>query len=154
RALRDNLTHLRVVSGASTITMQLARLVYPVGRGWIDKAVQTLWALRLEAHLSKNQILEQYLNRVPLGQGTVGVNAAMQLYSGGPPTEVSLGQAALLAALARAPSSQNPMVDPHRAMQRRAEGLHALLREGYLTRIEEQRATQEPLLGDGRGRPF
>ncbi len=154
RAVRDNLVRMRVVSGASTITMQLARLVHPVGRGWLDKAVQTMWAFRLEAHLSKNQILEQYLNRVPLGQGTVGVTAATRLYFGGSPGEASLGQAALLAALARAPSSQNPLVDPHRAVERRTEGLEALVREGYLTRAEEQRAKQEPLLGEGRGRPF
>ncbi len=154
RAMRDNVAHLRVVSGASTITMQLARLLHPVGRGWSDKLVQTLWALRLEAHLDKNQILEQYLNRVPLGQGSIGVNAAMALYFGGSPAEASLGQAALLASLARAPSSQNPMVDPRRALERRAAGLAALRREGYLDRGEEQRARQEPLLGAGRGRPF
>ena len=154
RAVRDNLTHLRVVSGASTITMQLARLIHPVGRGWGDKVVQTLWAFRLEAHLTKTEILEQYLNRVPLGQGTVGVAAAMQLYFGGSPTEASLGEAALLASLARAPSSQNPMVDPRRALARRAAGLAALRREGYLDRAEELRARQEPLLGAGRGRPF
>jgi penicillin-binding protein 1C len=154
RALRDNVTHLRVVSGASTITMQLARLVHPVGRGWGDKVGQALWAFRLEAHLSKNQILEQYLNRVPLGQGTIGVDAAMRLYFGGAPSEASLGQAALLASLAKAPSSQNPMVDPRRALERRASGLAALRREGYLDRAEELRARQEPLLGDGRGRPF
>jgi len=154
RAARDNLTHRRVVSGASTITMQLARLAHPVGRGWGDKLVQTLWALRLEAHLGKNEILEQYLNRVPLGQGAVGVNAAMQLYFGGSPDQVSLGQAALLAALARSPSSQNPLVDPRRALERRSAGLRALAREGYLTPAEEARAAQEPLLGAGRGRPF
>src|SRR5512143_1604832 len=154
RAARDNLTHFRVVSGASTITMQLARLIHPVGRGWSDKVVQTLWALRLEAHLTKNEILEQYLNRVPLGQGTVGVDAAMQLYFGGSPSEASLGQAALLASLAKAPSSQNPMVDPRRALARRTAGLAALRREGYLDRAEELRARQEPLLGSGRGRPF
>lgn len=154
RAVRDNLLRRRVVSGASTISMQLARLVHPVGRGWRDKVVQSLWALRLEAHLSKNEILEQYLNRVPLGQGTVGVNAAMRLYFGGSPREVSLGEAALLASLAKAPSSQNPMVDPRRALLRRAGGLAALRREGYLTAAEEERARQEPLLGSGRGKPF
>lgn len=154
RAVRDNLTHRRVVSGASTITMQLARLVHPVGRGWGDKLVQSMWALRLEAHLDKNEILEQYLNRVPLGQGTVGVNAAMQLYFGGSPDQASLGQAALLAALARSPSSQNPLVDPRRALERRRAGLHVLVREGYLTTAEEARAAEEPLLGAGRGRPF
>lgn len=75
RALRDNLLHRRIVSGASTITMQLARLLRPIGRGPLDKLLQSCWALRLEAHLSKPQILEQYLNRVPLGQGAVGVGA-------------------------------------------------------------------------------
>lgn len=154
RAVRDNLLRRRVVSGASTISMQLARLVHPMGRGWGDKVMQSLWALRLEAHLSKNQILEQYLNRVPLGQGTVGVNAAMRLYFGGTPREASLGEAALLASLAKAPSSQNPMVDPRRALLRRAGGLAALRREGYLTAAEEERARQEPLLGSGRGKPF
>jgi penicillin-binding protein 1C len=155
RAVRDNVVHRRVVSGASTITMQLARLLQrPMGRGWDDKLVQTMWALRLEAHLDKNQILEQYLNRVPLGQSTIGVASAMRLYFGSSPGEVSLGQAALLAGLARAPSSQNPLIDPSRALVRRRVGLRALVREGYLTRAEETRAAQEPLLGEGRGRPF
>jgi penicillin-binding protein 1C len=154
RAVRDNVLGGRVVSGASTITMQLARLLRPLGRGWDDKLVQSLWALRLEAHLQKNEILEQYLNRVPLGQGTVGVNAAMRLYFGGSPAEASLGQAALLAALARAPSSQNPLVDPRRALERRTLGLRALAREGYVSAEEKARAGQEPLLGAGRGQPF
>lgn len=154
RALRDNLLHRRVVSGASTITMQLARLVRPVGRGWGDKVVQALWALRLDAHLSKNQILEQYLNRVPLGQGAIGVAAAMQLYFGGDATRSSVGQAALLAALARAPSSRNPLVDPTGARQRRSVGLRALARDGYATADEIARADHEPLVGAGRGRPF
>lgn len=154
RALRDNLLHRRVVSGASTITMQLARLLRPAGRGWSDKVLQSLWALRLDAQLSKNQILEQYLNRVPLGQGTVGVNAAMRLYFGGSAEEASLGQAALLAALAPAPSSRNPLVDPIGAMQRRRVGLRALAREGYASDEEFARAGHEPLTGSGRGRPF
>jgi penicillin-binding protein 1C len=154
RALRDNLVRGRVVSGASTITMQLARLVRPVGHGPVDKLVQALWAVRLEAHLRKNEILEQYLNRVPLGQGTVGVDAAMRLYFGGSPAEVSLGQAALLAALARAPSSQNPLVDPRRALERRSLGLRALAREHYAGPEETTRAGREPLFGSGRGRPF
>ncbi len=154
RALRDNVLHARVVSGASTITMQLARLVHPMGRGWSDKVVQALWALRIDAHLGKNEILEQYLNRVPLGQGSVGIAAAMQLYFGGDATRASLGQAALLAALARAPSSRNPLVDPSGARLRRSVGLRALRREGYASAEEVARAEQEPLVGAGRGRPF
>ena len=71
RALRDNLRRGAVVSGASTITMQLARLLVPIGHGAGGKLRQTVWALRLEAHLGKDQILEQYLNRVPMGQGAI-----------------------------------------------------------------------------------
>ncbi len=154
RALRDNLTRGRVVSGASTITMQLARLLRPIGHGTGDKLVQALWALRLEAHLSKSEILEQYLNRVPLGQGAVGVAAAARLYFGTAPTQVSLGQAALLAGLARAPSSQNPLVDPARAAARRDAGLARLAADGYASVEEVARARREPLLGTAIGRPF
>ncbi len=154
RAFRDNLVHRRVVSGASTITMQLARLVRPIGRGPTDKLVQTLWALRLEAHLTKDQILEQYLNRVPLGQGTVGVAAAMRLYFGASAGRASLGQAAMLAGLARAPSSQNPLIAPSQAAERRRLGLAALAAEGYASAEEVGRAGREPLLGIDRGNPF
>src|SRR5213592_4630396 len=67
RAIAENMRAGRVRSGASTITMQLARLVRPGGsRTWRGKVIQAFWALRLEAHLSKQQILEQYLNSVPL----------------------------------------------------------------------------------------
>ena len=154
RAIRDNLVSRRIVSGASTITMQLARLLRPIGRGLGGKALQVLWALRLEAHLSKPQILEQYLNRVPLGQASVGVSGAMRLYFGATAEQASLGQAAMLAALARAPSSQNPLIAPTRAALRRALGLEALAAQGYASRDEVERARREPLLGVDRGRPF
>ena len=72
----------KTVSGASTITMQLARLLHPADRSWPGKMSQALWALRLEAQLSKQQIMEQYLNRVHLGEGTVGIGAASALYFG------------------------------------------------------------------------
>jgi penicillin-binding protein 1C len=154
RALRDNLLHWRVVSGASTITMQLARLLRPIGRGPFDKLIQSCWALRLEAHLTKSQILEQYLNRVPLGQGAVGVAAGMKLYFGASAEQVSLGQAALLAALARTPSRENPLVAPTRAAERRALALTALAEQGYASRDEIDRARQEPLLRADQQRPF
>lgn len=154
RALRDNLARGRVVSGASTITMQLARLVVPIGRGYPGKAKQVLWALRLESQLSKEQILEQYLNRVPLGQGAVGVAAAMRLYFGGSPEQASLGQAALLAGLARAPSSLNPFVAPARAAARRDAVLRVLVRGGHATAAEASRARAEPAFRADGGAPF
>ncbi|HEU4573219.1 MAG TPA: biosynthetic peptidoglycan transglycosylase, partial [Candidatus Limnocylindrales bacterium] len=76
RAVGQNVRARRVVSGASTITMQLARLLHPRDRGWTSKVAQALWAVRLDLQLSKRAILEQYLNRVQLGQATAGVAAA------------------------------------------------------------------------------
>jgi len=153
RAARSDLVARRIVAGGSTITMQLARLLHPASRSWAGKAAQMLWALRLERHLGKQAILEQYLNRVPLGQGAVGVEAAATLYFGAHATELSLGQAALLAGLARAPSSDNPLVAPRLAARRRDAALQRLLAEGYATRAAAARARAEPLLtrGDGPG---
>ena len=123
RAARDNLRAGRVVSGASTLTMQLARLVTGSDRDWVGKLHQSLWALRLERHLSKQQILEQYVNRVPLGQGTIGVPAAARVYFDADPNGLSLGQAALLAGIARAPSVDNPLVSVGRAPHGRARSM-------------------------------
>jgi penicillin-binding protein 1C len=146
RAIRANLTAGRVVSGASTITMQLARILRPLPRTWTGKARQALWAIRLERHLDKATILEQYLNRVPLGQSAVGVDAAASLYFGAGASGLSLGQAALLAGLARAPSSDNPLVSVGRADARRAAALARLAAQGYASSADVDRAAQEPVL--------
>ena len=84
RALRDDLRARGPVSGGSTITMQLVRLLRGTPRTLTGKLSQMLWALRLDAHLDKQTILEQYLNRVPLGQGALGVTAAAQLFRNPP----------------------------------------------------------------------
>ncbi|HEX7088574.1 MAG TPA: transglycosylase domain-containing protein, partial [Longimicrobiales bacterium] len=149
RAARDNLAARRIVAGGSTITMQLARMLRPIPRTWLGKARQALWALRIEAHLDKAAILEAYLNRVPLGQAAVGVEAASQLYFGASAARLGLGQAALLAALARAPSRDNPLVAPERARERRARVLQRMVALGYVRPEEAARAAAEPVLGPG-----
>ncbi len=154
RAARDNLRAARVVSGASTITMQTARLVRPFPRTWLGKARQALWALRLERHLSKQEILERYLNRVPLGQGTVGVSAAAALYFDASPGQLSLGQAALLAGLAHAPSDHNPLVSLGKARERRDLVLARLLELGHVTEQDARLAAREPVLARTRDAPF
>jgi penicillin-binding protein 1C len=154
RAARDNLLHRRVVSGASTITMQLARLLQPIDRSWTGKLRQALWALRLEAHLGKQQILEQYLNRVPLGQGALGVSAGAALYFGASASDVSLGQAALLAGLAHSPSSDNPLVSLSRARARRSMALERLVALGHVLRADATRAAEELLVVRPRAAPF
>lgn len=154
RALRDDLRARAIVSGGSTITMQLVRLLRGTPRTLLGKMSQVLWALRLDAHLDKQTILEQYLNRVPLGQGTAGVTAAAELYFGADPRRVSLGQAALLASLAHAPSRDNPFADAPRARARRAAALQRMRALGYAGQADVARARLEPLLRHDPGSPF
>ncbi|MDQ6829720.1 MAG: penicillin-binding protein 1C [Gemmatimonadota bacterium] len=154
RAVRDNVLAMRVVSGASTITMQTARLVHPSRRSFAGKISQVMWSLRLEAHLTKQQLLEQYLNRVPLGQGAIGVAAASALYFGASARDVSLAQAATLAGLAHAPSVDNPLVSPSRARARRAFALARLRRLGAATETDLEHAAAEPLLVRRPASPF
>jgi penicillin-binding protein 1C len=154
RAVRDNLRAGRIVSGASTITMQTARLMRPSSRGWGGKVVQALWAFRLAAHLSSDAILEQYLNRVQLGQGAVGVPSAAALYAGASARSVSLAQAALLAGIAHAPSTDNPLVSPRRARTDRSRALSRMLRAGYASSDAVERAEREPVLTTGDATPF
>jgi penicillin-binding protein 1C len=154
RALRQDVTGGRVISGASTITMQLARLLNPGGHGVASKLAQALWALRLERHLSKQEILEQYLNRVPLGQGAVGVAAAAALYFDASAGRLSTGQAALLAGLASAPSADNPLVAPQRSRARRATALRRMAAMGYITDADATRGDAEPVLVTRGRAPF
>ena len=154
RAVVQDIRARRLVSGASTITMQLARLHRPASHGLAGKLAQALWALRLEAHLGKQQILEQYLNRVPLGQGAVGVSAAAALYFDASAARLSLGQAALLAGLASAPSAANPLVSPARAAERRAVALRRMVAAGHVTREVAREAAAEPLLAARGNAPF
>lgn len=127
RAAWQNLRAGRVVSGGSTISQQLARTLIPRERTLLGKVQEALWALRLEAHLSKEEILTQYLNRVPFGNNTYGLEAAAQLYFGKKAKHLSLGQAAMLAAIPRGPTAYNPY--------KKREALEAR-REWVLARLE------------------
>lgn len=154
RALRDGVRAGRVVSGGSTIPMQLARLLRGTPRTLPGKLSQIFWALRLDTHLDKQTLLEQYLNRVPLGQGTAGVTAAAGLYFGASARNLSLGQAALLAALAHAPARDNPFAAPTRARARRATALARMAAQGYARPEDLARANAEPVLVHDATAPF
>jgi penicillin-binding protein 1C len=142
------------VSGGSTITMQLARLLRGSPRTIPGKVSQIFWAWRLDAHLDKQTILEQYLNRVPLGQGTAGVTAAADLYFGADPRGLSLGQAALLAALAHAPARDNPLIAPDRALARRRIALARMAALGFARAEDIERANAEPVFVHDPAIPF
>ena len=132
-----------VVSGASTVTMQLARLVSGVPRTVPGKLRQMVLALRLEGRLSKDKILWQYLNRAPYGNGTFGVEAAARRYFGRTAARLSLAQAALLAALPRAPSAYNPFRHRQRLQRRQRYLLSQMQHQGRISAAQARMARRE-----------
>ncbi|MEO8010682.1 MAG: transglycosylase domain-containing protein, partial [Dokdonella sp.] len=108
RATGQMLLNRRVVSGGSTLTMQVARILEPHSRSVFGKLRQSLRALQLEAHLSKREILTLYLDRAPFGGTLQGVEAASWAYLGKPAATLSRAEAALLAVLPQAPSRLRP----------------------------------------------
>ncbi len=150
RAAAADVAHRRVVSGASTLTMQLARLVRPGRRDVVGKFLQMALALRIEASLSKRDIVEQYLNRAPFGPGVRGIDAASRAYFDKPPDQLSLAEAATVASLPRGPSLYSLDKHPERARRRRDRVLDRMLAAGWITSEEHDRAVREPLVP---GRP-
>lgn len=154
RAAWQAVRNRRIVSGASTITMQLARIRRPSSRGVLGKVHQMMWALRIDAHAGKEQILEHYLNRVPLGQGAIGVSAAAALYFDASAAHLSLGQAALLAGIASGPTSSNPLQSAERAATRRQVALRRMVALGYADAAAASAAAIEPVAAAHSGSPF
>ncbi len=145
RAAVANVRAGRVVGGGSTLSQQLSRMLVPRARTLPGKLQEALWALRLEAHLSKEEVLAQYLNRVPLGNGAQGVEAAAQLYFGRPARSLSVGQAAALAALPRGPTAYNPFRHPDRFEARRLWVLSRMEETGRLSAADRVAAQEAPL---------
>lgn len=142
--------------GFSTITMQLARNIFPAqlpSRSRAKSAVDNLIrkfreakvARRLEKRFSKEQILELYLNQIALGSGAYGVEAASQRYFGRSVGEITVSEAAMLAALPKAPSRYNPRRFPDRAIQRRNTILELMRRNGALSDADASVAKAYPL---------
>ncbi len=134
RAMIRNITSGGVVQGGSTITQQLAKNLFLTRARTIRRKVQeALLAIWLEQKFSKAEILELYLNRVYLGAGANGVDAAAQRYFGKPAAKISPWQAAVLAGLPKAPSALNPFRFPEKAATRARVVLGAMVDAGYLT---------------------
>ena len=135
----------RVVSGASTITMQVARLARPHPRTLLGKIGEAAMALRIEATLPKRVILEEYVNRAPFGDGVRGVDAASRYYFDKPPKALSLAEAATLAGIPRGPAVYDVRKHPDRVLRRRDRVLDRMLAAGFIGREEHDRAIREPL---------
>ncbi|MFA0743195.1 MAG: hypothetical protein DFNUSKGM_003329, partial [Candidatus Fervidibacter sacchari] len=146
RAIWECIKARRYVQGGSTITMQLARNLYLSSEKTIRRKLkELLLAVRLERRFSKEELLELYLNTVCYGHGAYGVQAAAELYFGKDVSELTLPQAALLAALPKRPSDLSPFVNPNAAKRRRDYILDAMAEEGYITRSEAEEAKRVPV---------
>jgi len=134
RAAYVNYTTGRVTQGGSTLTQQLAKnLFLTAERSFWRKAQEAVMAVWLEWRFSKDELLEIYLNRVYLGGGAYGVDAAARLYFGVPATRLNLWQSAVLAGLPKAPSRLNPRTAPDAAAARAVEVLFAMAEAGIIT---------------------
>ncbi|AYF46625.1 penicillin-binding protein 1C [Pseudomonas fluorescens] len=146
RATWQNLTRVRVVSGGSTLSMQVARLLDPHSRTFHGKLRQLWRTAQLEWHLSKEQILNLYLNRAPFGGTLQGVAAASWAYLGKSPAQLTHAEAALLAVLPQAPSRLRPDRHPQRAQEARDKVLRRLAEFQVWPQPAVDEALEEPLL--------
>ncbi|MGI2261075.1 penicillin-binding protein 1A [Shewanella sp. GXUN23E] len=132
--------------GASTITMQVARNFFLTrDKTYIRKVKEIFIALHIEQLLSKDEILELYINRIYLGQRAYGFGAAAQVYYGKTLKELTLAQQAMLAGLPKAPSSMNPITSPVRAESRRNVVLMRMQEVGFITQAEYREAIDSPI---------
>jgi penicillin-binding protein 1A len=145
RAALENLRDARS-QGASTITMQVARNFYlSTEKTFTRKIYEILLALKIERLLSKDQILELYMNQIFLGQRASGFAAAAQIYFGKPLAEVTIAEAAMLAGLPKAPSAYNPIANPKRATQRQRYIVDRMLENAFITEAQRDEALAQVL---------
>jgi len=132
--------------GGSTITMQVARNFFLTRKKtFLRKFNEILLAIKIDRELSKEKILELYLNKIYLGNRAYGVGAAAMVYYGKSLKELNLAEIAMIAGLPQAPSTQNPITNPLAAKKRRDHVLERLLEEKYITEKEYQEAIHQPI---------
>jgi penicillin-binding protein 1A len=146
RAAYTNLVAGGRRQGASTITMQVARNFFLSSEKTLTrKLFEALLAFKIEHSLSKEQILELYVNQIYLGQRAYGFAAAARTYYGKALGSLSLAETAMLAGLPKAPSSYNPVANPQRAKQRQQYVLRRMSELGYITREQYAEAVKAPI---------
>jgi penicillin-binding protein 1A len=145
RAAWTNIQAGRIVQGGSTITQQVAKAWLSSERTLTRKIREAILARRLENSLSKEQILELYLNRIFLGHGAYGVRAAARRYFQKPMARLTPAEAAMIAGLAQAPSRYSPIGHPGRALRRRNQVLEKMVEIGALDIDSAKEAARQPL---------
>ena len=145
RAAIENLRDARS-QGASTITMPVARNFYlSTEKTFTRKIYEILLALKIESRLSKDQILELYMNQIFLGQRANGFSAAAEIYFGKKLKDVTIAEAAMLAGLPKAPSAFNPITNPKRATQRQRYIIDRMFETGFITEAQHEEALAQTL---------
>ena len=145
QALVTNIKAGRVVRGGSTITMQVARMMEPKPRTVRNKIIEMFRALQIEARYSKDEILTLYLNMAPYGGNIVGSSAASRLYFSKPQNRLSLGEAALLAAIPNSPTHLRPDLHHANAVRAREKVLKRMVTFGRISERELREAVSEPI---------
>ena len=146
RAGLANFRESRGSQGASTITMQVARNFYlSTEKTFTRKIYEMLLALKIERALHKDQILEIYMNHIALGQRAYGFAAASEIYFGKPLKDITVAEAAMLAGLPKAPSANNPIVNPKRATIRQRYIIDRMLENGFISIAQHDAALKQQL---------
>lgn len=146
RALSRDIMAGRIKEGASTITQQLAKVVFlSPDRTIVRKLKEATLAYRIEKNLSKEEILELYFNKIYFGHGAYGIEMAARAYFGKSVSEVSLAEAALLCGLVKAPSKYSPYSNLDKAKERQWIVLVRMQSEGYITEAQATHAYEQPL---------
>ena len=145
-AIVTNLRERSLSEGASTITQQLARNLYlDHSKTWSRKLKEALYAIQLELHLSKTEILEYYLNQIYFGHSAYGVEAAANLFFNKKASELTLAESALLAGVPKGPRYYSPFYNWEKAKARQALILSLMEEQGYITPEQRKQAAAEPL---------
>ncbi len=146
RAFIKDIIHVGLKEGGSTITQQLAKVVFLTPEKTIQRKIrEAALAIKIEKNLDKKEILELYLNKIYFGHGAYGVEMASQIYFGKPVKDITLSEAALIAGLIKAPSLYSPFNDLGRAIERQHVVLSRMVEEGYLKKSEMEKALKQPV---------
>ncbi len=149
------LTNGHATQGASTITMQVARNFFLSSeKTYTRKIYEMLLAYKIESKLSKDQILEVYMNQIYLGQRAYGFASAARVYFGKDMKDLTLAESAMLAGLPKAPSAYNPVVNPKRAKVRQEYILQRMYELHYINQQQYDEASRQPLVVKGAGKEF
>ncbi len=146
RSIVEAIRARKLVSGASTITMQLARMLQPHPRNLWGKSQEVWLSWRIAAGMNKSEILHAYVNRLPMGGNVYGVEAASQVYFALPARDLNLAQASILAALPNDPTDLNPYGHWDKLKKRQLYVLDRMVKDGYISHTERLRAYAEKIV--------